>query len=82
MALPFTVLVVGAALAVILRARGTARGNGRLAGMGWGLTDVAQVAVLGIAVGALRPINTWDYPTYLLLSMAAVLLAGTLRTGG
>ena len=82
MALPFTVLVVGAALAVVLRARGTARGSGRLAQMGWGLTEVAQVAVLGIAVGALRPINTWDYPTYLLLSMAAVLLAGVLRTGG
>ena len=82
MALPFTVLVIGAALAVVLRARGTARGSGRLAGMGWGLTDVAQVAVLGIAVGALRPLNTWDYPTYLLLSMAAVLLAGVLRTGG
>ena len=38
--------------------------------------------MLGIAVGALRPLNTWDYPAYLLLSMAAVLLAGTLRTGG
>ena len=50
--------------------------------MGWGLADFAQVAVLGVAVGALRPLNTWDYPTYLLLSMAAVLLAGVLRTGG
>ncbi len=82
MALPFTVLVVGAALAVVLRARGSERGRGRLAGMGWGIADFAQVAVLGVAVGALRPLNTWDYPTYLLLSMAAVLLAGVLRTGG
>ena len=82
MALPFTVLVVGAGLAVVLRARGTERGGGRLAGMGWGIADFAQVAVLGVAVGALRPLNTWDYPTYLLLSMAAVLLAGVLRTGG
>ena len=82
MAMPFTVLVVGAALAVVLRARGSERGSGRLAGMGWGMTDVAQVAVLGVAVGALRPLNTWDYPTYLLLSMAAVLLAGVLRNGG
>ena len=82
MAMPFTVLVVGAALAVVLRARGAERGSGRLAGMGWGLTDVAQVAVLGVVVGALRPLNTWDYPTYLLLSMAAVLLAGVLRNGG
>ena len=82
MALPFTVLVIGAALAVVLRARRSERGSGRLAGMGWGLADFAQVAVLGVAVGALRPLNTWDYPTYLLLSMAAVLLAGVLRTGG
>ena len=82
MAMPFTILVVGAALAVVLRARDPERGSGRLAGMGWGMTDVAQVVVLGITVGALRPLNTWDYPTYLLLSMAAVLLAGVLRNGG
>ena len=82
MALPFTLLVIGAALAVVMRARAAVRGGGRLAGTGWGVTDIAQVAVLGIAVGALRPLNTWDYPTYLLLSAAAVLLAGTLRTGG
>ena len=82
MAMPFTILVVGVALAVVLRARDSERGSGRLASMGWGMTDVAQVAVLGVAVGALRPLNTWDYPTYLLLSMAAVLLAGVLRTGG
>ncbi len=82
MAMPFTLLVIGGALAVVLRARGSERGSRRLAGMGWGMTDVAQVAVLGVVVGALRPLNTWDYPTYLLLSMAAVLLAGVLRTGG
>ena len=82
MALPFTILVVGVALAVVLRARDSERGSGRLASMGWGMIDVAQVAVLGVAVGALRPLNTWDYPTYLLLSMAAVLLAGVLRNGG
>ena len=62
MAMPFTVLVVGAALAVVLRARDSERGSGRLAGMGWGMTDVAQVAVLGVAVGALRPLNTWGLP--------------------
>ncbi len=82
MALPFTVLVVGAALAVVLRASDTQEGGGRLVRMGWGVADFAQVVVLGLAVGALRPLNTWDYPTYLLLSMAAVLLAGVLRTGG
>lgn len=82
MALPFTALVIGVGLAVVLRARAAARGGGRFAGTGWGVIDIAQVAALGVTVGALRPLNTWDYPTYLLLSTGAVLLAGTLRTGG
>ena len=82
MAIPFTVQVVGIGLAVVLRARSAEPGRGRLASRGWGLGDIAQMALLGIAVGALRPLNTWDYPTYLLLSMAAVLLAAILRTGG
>lgn len=82
MAIPFTILVVGIALAVVLRARGAGQGSGRPTSKGWGLADIAQIALLGIAVGVLRPINTWDYPTYLLLSVAAVLLAAILRTGG
>ncbi len=82
MAIPFSVLVVGVGLAVVLRTRGTGQGRGRLASKGWGLADIAHIALLGVAVGALRPLNTWDYPTYLLLSMAAVLLAAILRTGG
>ena len=82
MAIPFTILVVGIGLAVVMRARSAEPKRGRLAGMGWGLADFVQIVLLGIAVGALRPINTWDYPTYLLLSMAAVLLAAILRTGG
>ncbi len=82
MALPFTLLVVGAGLAVVHRGKESARRSGRFARMGWGICDVAQLVVLGVVVGALRPLNTWDYPTYLLLSGAAALLAGVLRTGG
>jgi len=82
MVIPFTLLVIGTSLAVVFSARDESRGSGVLARSGWGLSDLALVAVLGIAVGALRLINTWDYPTYLLLGMAAVLLAEILRNGG
>ena len=33
------------------------------------------LAILTLTVGALAAINTWDYPTYLLLAVGAVLLA-------
>jgi YYY domain-containing protein len=82
MVIPFTLLVIGASLAVVFSARDESRGSGVLARSGWGLSDIVLVAVLGVTVGALRLINTWDYPTYLLLGMAAVLLAEILRIGG
>lgn len=82
MAMPFALLVIGALLAVVYEGRSPERGTGSLALLGWGPSDVAQVVVLGVAVGALRVINAWDYPTYLLLSAATVFLAGVLRNGG
>jgi YYY domain-containing protein len=33
----------------------------------------------GLAIGALRPTNTWDYPTYLLLGVAALAMAQIIR---
>ena len=41
-----------------------------------------RLAALGVVVGALRLINTWDYPTYLIVAAAAVSLAAYLRNGG
>lgn len=35
-----------------------------------------------LTIGALRPTNTWDFPTYLLLGGAAVMLAHFRRRGG
>ncbi len=75
MALPFTLLVLGAALAVVLSAlRPGARGR-------WHPADIALLALLGLATGALRALNTWDYPTYLAIAGAAVILAVFLRQG-
>ncbi len=70
MAVPFTLLALGLSLSVVLRRSGSS------------LSWVLLLAVLGLAVGVLRLINTWDYPTYLVLAIAAVLLAGYFRHGG
>lgn len=42
---------------------------------GW-LTLAASLIIGGVVIGALRPTNTWDYPTYLIL--AAVFIAYTI----
>ncbi len=49
---------------------------------GISLSWLALLATLGVVVGALRVINTWDYPTYLIVAIAAVFLAGYFRHGG
>ncbi len=43
----------------------------------WEWSGIAAIVLGGLTVGALRPTNTWDYPTYLLLGGTA-LLFGTL----
>ena len=118
MAIPFTLLALGLALAVVLRrspptgfALSAHRGSARVplapgaktrersslsqstvdgrSGLGHGggrahisLSWVALLAALGVTVGALRVINTWDYPTYLVVAVAAVFLAAYFRHGG
>lgn len=54
-ALPLTVLVIAWALSTLL-ARNLSR-------WGW----LATLAFGGLVIGALRPTNTWDFPTYLAL---------------
>ena len=48
----------------------------------WNPAELARLALLGLAVGSLRAINTWDVPVYLLLAAAAVFLAAYFRNGG
>ena len=71
-ALPFAILALGLGLALVL---GVANGCSTRA---W----AARIAALGLAVGALFTINSWDYPTYLLLSLGVVLLAALAFTKG
>ena len=77
MALPFTLLVLGLAVAVLMGvSRRAAAGRGRA------VEETIRLALLGLAVGSLRLLNTWDFPTYLVLSLAAVFLAEFFAHGG
>ena len=78
MALPFTLLAIGLSLAVVM----SGRGGGESGQTRWGPAELARLALLGLAVGSLRAINTWDVPVYMLLAAAAVLLAAYFRNGG
>ena len=76
-ALPFTLLCVGLSASVAL---GLARsGSPRSV---WRPGHLLTLAMLGVAVGALRLLNTWDYPTYLLFGFAAIALGEYLAQGG
>ncbi len=75
-ALPFTLLAVGLALAIVVAARRQGgRADGRVVGIG-------RLVALGVTLGALIPLNVWDLPTYLAVSAAAILLAEYLAQGG
>ena len=102
MAIPFTLLVVGLSLSVVLAVVVPSPQGGRL---GWGRfgtndkehsgsifhivnitfpinSETLRLAILGIAVGALALLNTWDLPTYLIVAAAAILFAEFLAHGG
>ena len=82
-AIPFTLLSLGIGLSVLLgAARGRRRQESSAAEGSWTLGEVARLAALGVAVGSLRVINTWDYPSALVLAVATVFLAGYFRHGG
>lgn len=68
-ALPITLLVLGWSLSLILG--GWRWKIGQRVG-GW-LPFVCAFFLGALAVGALRPTNTWDMPTYLGLAIAAVI---------
>ena len=78
MALPFTLLALGLSLAVLLD--GTRRRDD--APSRWAPLTLARLVAVGVVVGALRLINTWDYPTYLIIAAASVLLAAYFSNGG
>jgi YYY domain-containing protein len=67
MALPFGLLAFALALATIARRNSEQR-------VAW-----LELGVSGIIIGSLYTINSWDFPTYLLLMIGALLLAHIYR---
>jgi len=82
MAIPFTILSLGLGLALVLNARSEAsEGNRSSSSRARLYTTLGLVALLGLVVGALRWINSWDYPTFLIMALAAVFIAERARRG-
>jgi len=75
--LPFTILAIGVALNLALAAQA-----------GWralapdDLRGAITLLLAGLVVGALYFINSWDWPSYLMLTVAALLLPGLARLSG
>ena len=71
-ALPFTVLTLALAVSLFLRVRDDwRRGDWRC----W-----AELGVVGVAVGSLYPMNSWDFPTYAgAIAVAVIAVFGVSR---
>jgi len=80
MALPYTLLALGLSLNIIREPVG---GAAEVERRSW-WRDPAEVLTLGLlalTVGALWPINTWDFPTYTVLVVAALACREYARRG-
>ena len=64
--IPFTLLAAGLSLSLVLDPKALSSGWKRA---------VLPLAILGITVGSLAAINTWDYPTYMALAVAGIFIA-------
>lgn len=91
MALPYTVLALGLATSILLSAERAALGSGDggagrrgVLGAAWYRIEQSGIFTLlvpGLVVGALWPLNTWDFPTYLVIVGAAIALGEYARRG-
>ncbi|MGE5378295.1 MAG: DUF2298 domain-containing protein [Bacteroidota bacterium] len=75
MSLPFTLLVLALGLNVIRSQRDEAKAWWR------DPAEILTLALLALTTGALWTINTWDFPTYILLVGAALLLRAYSQRG-
>ncbi len=68
-ALPITILAIAWAFSILME-RGSFLQNGK-----W-LSWIWTISFGAIVIGALRPTNTWDFPTYLGLAVVTLLYTG------
>ncbi len=74
-ALPLALLALGWSLATVLQSQSAASpGSDRS-------NRFIYWVVGGLAIGVLYPTNSWDYPTYLVLGLLALIYAGWRRDG-
>ena len=75
-AIPFVLLVLGLGMAIFLAPQKKAPKRFRLQ------EEFIRLSILGLAVGSLRVINTWDLPTYMVISFLCIGIGQLVRHGG
>lgn len=80
LALPYTLLVLGLGLNVVRNSFRVAASESSVA---WwrDSTEMLTLALLALTIGALWPTNTWDFPTYATLTVAALACREYARRG-
>lgn len=74
--IPFTLLILGLGMAVFLAPHKQSKKRFQLP------EEFIRLSILGLAIGSLRVINTWDLPTYVLISFFCVGIGQLVRHGG
>ena len=77
-AIPFTLLVLILALALIMNKKHSGQSK-IMVFTGESAQNLSILVMLGITIGVLRVINTWDYPTYMIIGAAAVFASNYFR---
>jgi YYY domain-containing protein len=83
MAMPFAMTAVGVGLGAVMNFTriNPSGATKKAAALSQHISSWAMVVVLAVIVGALRWINSWDYPPFLLISAAALIIGERARTG-